>query len=144
MALSSAEKRTESTAIERSSSIARRGLLAVVGVVLANALLRVASVTLAPTLAGVEPFGWGPIVAASAVATIVATGVYWGFDRFTERPSRNFTVLAGVVLVVSLAPLVTVAPAIPGMTTGGLVALGAMHIASAVVIVGALAGAVGR
>lgn len=144
MALSSAEKESETNAIVSPSGIVQRGLLAVVIAVFANALLRVGSVTLVPALAAVEPFGWGPIVASSVVAAIGATVVYWTLARFTERPNRNFTAVAGAVLALSFVPLATAAPAIPGMTTAGVLALGAMHVVSAVVIVAALTGAVRR
>lgn len=144
MALSSAERRNESNAIVSPSGIVRRGLLAAVLAVLANTLLRIGSVTLVPALAAVEPFGWGPIVASSVVAAIGATVVYWALARFTERPNRNFTAVAGAVLALSFVPLVTAAPAVPRMTTAGLLALGAMHVVSAVVIVAALTGAVRR
>lgn len=144
MALLDAESRAEPNTIDRPSGLARRGLVAVALAAIANALLRTGSVAIDPTLASVRPFGWAPILGSSVVTAVGATVVYWALIRRTARPNRNFVVIASAVLLVSFVPVVVAAPAIPGMTTAGVLALGVMHAVSALVIVGALMGTIGR
>lgn len=121
------------------NTLARRGLTAGGLGLLAVALVRVVAVALIPGLAALPPFGWGPLVASTLIAAAAATLVY---ALISDRPhaTRDFLIVAATVLVASFAPLVTVAPAIPGMSTLGLAALGVAHVAAAVAIVVPLVG----
>jgi hypothetical protein len=121
------------------TTLVRRGLTAAGLALLAVALVRVVAVSLAPDLAALPPLGWGPLVASTLIAAAGATLVY---ALLSDRPTatRDFLAVAATVLVVSFVPVVTVAPTVPGMSTAGLVALGAAHVAVAVGIVGPLVG----
>ncbi|WP_276272123.1 DUF6069 family protein [Haloarcula litorea] len=90
-----------------------------------------------------SPFAAVPIVASTVVAGTGAAVAYAALVRFTDRPVRNFTVLAGVVFVGMLVPVVAVAPTL-GVTATGQAVLVALHVAVAVPLVAFVVGAVGR
>jgi hypothetical protein len=72
------------------------------------------------------------------IPAIVAVILYALLLRFTRNPARIFTIIAAVVLVVSLIPDFTYIPTVPGVTVGQTAILVLMHIVAAVVIVGML------
>jgi hypothetical protein len=72
-----------------------------------------------------------PFAAAVAlVVSLLGWAVRAGLDRFVRRAAVVWTVLAGVVLVASFLPVLTV-----GASGGTRVALGAMHLAVAVALI---------
>jgi hypothetical protein len=119
--------------------LARRGLVAGVVVLLSLALVRLVAGMFVP-LTDVGPASWPPVLVTGAVVTVGATVVYGLLTRLLDRPDRAFVGLAAAVLVVSMIPLVTVAPALPGVTTAVVVVLAVMHAAAALAAVAVLTG----
>lgn len=116
------------------SDLARRGGIALV---LANAVnvaivLAAESAMIAPHL---EPLSTGPVVVFTSLGVVGATVVYGLLARFRTDPDRLFTIVAAVVLVLSLIPDATYAPTLPGATTLGVVLLAIMHVTAALVAV---------
>lgn len=70
----------------------------------------------------------------AAAMTLVVSLLGWGtralLDRFTRRAARIWTVLAGVVLVISFLPVLTV-----GASGGTRAMLALMHLAVAAVLI---------
>jgi Family of unknown function (DUF6069) len=75
------------------------------------------------------------VILFTVVPAIVAVLLYAVLLRFTATPERTFTIIAAVVLVISLIPDVTYIPTVPGATGGQTVILAVMHVVAAVVIV---------
>lgn len=120
-------------------SLVRRGVLAVVLVVVANAV-----VTLAATAVGVAP-GFRPlslpsVLLLSTLGVVGATVAYWLLVRRAANPDRTFVRLAAVVLVLSFLPDVGLLVGDPAATVPGVVVLMAMHVVAAVVSVAVLTG----
>lgn len=87
------------------------------------------------------PFGLVPMVSVTLVSAIGAAIAYAALSRLTERPVRNFVVLAAVVFVGMMVPVVTVAPAI-GVTAVGQAVLVIFHAVVAVPLVAFITGMV--
>ena len=112
------------------------GLATVIAAVVANVLVY---------FIGSAVVGYDPqfIVLANVSATILFTVVpaivavllYAVLLRSTADPARTFTIIAAVVLVVSLIPDFTYIPTVPGATSGQTATLAVMHTVAAVVIV---------
>lgn len=111
--------------------LARRGLTAGAVVLLSLALVRGAAGLLVP-FGGVQPVAWPAVLGTGIVVTVGSTLVYGVLTRLLDRPDRAFVVLATAVLVVSMLPLVFVAPSIPGVTTAVIAVLAVMHVVAAV------------
>lgn len=120
-----------------STPLVRRGVLAFLIVVLANLSVRALG-GLVVDLAAVEPLGWLPVVGSSIVGVVGATAVYTAIARVSARPDRPFALVAAVVLVLSLVPVATFAPTLPGVTTGVVVVMAVMHVVTAVAVVAVL------
>lgn len=71
----------------------------------------------------------------TVVPAIVAVLLYAGLLRFAVNPARTFTIIAVVVLIVSLIPDILYIPTVPGSTVGQTAILIVMHIVAAAVIV---------
>ena len=121
------------------NQLARRGLTAAAVALAAVAVVRVVGVTLAPGLAALDPFGWGPIVVVTLFAAVAGTGVY-GLVGRRENGDRLFVWLAVAVFLLSLLPVWFGAGTIPGITDVGLVLLAVMHLVASVGIVVPLLG----
>ena len=112
------------------------GLATVVAAVLANVLVY---------FIGSAVVGYDPqfIVLANVSATILFTVVpaivavllYAILLRFSSNPTRIFTILAVVVLIISLIPDLAYIPSVPGASTGQTAFLMLMHVVAAGVIV---------
>ena len=76
-----------------------------------------------------------PAIIFTLVPAIVAVLLYAVLLRFSDNPARTFTIVAAVVLVVSLIPDVTYIPTVPSATGGQTAVLMLMHVAAAAVIV---------
>ncbi|MWG35940.1 DUF6069 family protein [Halomarina oriensis] len=122
-----------------SGTLVRRGLVAALLALVLTVVARFVAVALDSTLAGVEQFGWVPIVAVTLVASVGATLVYATLDRLTERPARWFLVAAALVFLFMLAPL-TLGAGDLGLPTNAQLGLGALHLTAAVGIVVGLLG----
>src|SRR5215203_6338763 len=111
------------------------GVATVIAAVLANVIVY---------FIGSAVVGYDPefIVLSNASATILFTVVpaiaavllYAVLLRFTQNPARTFTIIAAVVLVVSLIPDVFYIPTVPGATGGQTAILSLMHVVAAAVI----------
>lgn len=134
---------TAHTADRQITSLPERAVIGLLVAVVANALVR-GLASLAVDTAGIDPLGWGPILGSTAVAAVGATVVYAVLSRFSARPDRHFTVVAAVVLLLSMAPVFTVAPSLPGVTTPVLAVLAVLHVTTAVALVAGLTGVVHR
>jgi hypothetical protein len=109
----------------------------------ANAGVRLAAVSALDVPHAFEPLQPSGAPVSSVVAAVGAGVVVAALARFTRRPVRNFLVVAGVVLVLSFAPLVQMGmadpPEYPGTTGGTLATLSLMHVVSAAIVVPLLA-----
>ena len=76
----------------------------------------------------------------TVVPAIVAVVLYAALLRFAADPARTFTVIAAVVLVISVIPDFTYIPSVPGASAGQVAVLVVMHIVAATVIVAMLTG----
>jgi hypothetical protein len=79
-----------------------------------------------------------PTIIFTIVPAIVAVVLYAILLRFTANPARVFTIIAVVVLVLSLIPDLTYIPTVPGASGPQTAVLMVMHIVAAVVITGTL------
>jgi hypothetical protein len=79
----------------------------------------------------------GPIIMTLASA-IVAVLVYVALLRFTRHPAHIFTVISAVVFVITLIPVFTYIPTVPGATNAQTAILVSMHVVAASVIVALL------
>ncbi|SFK99104.1 hypothetical protein SAMN04487950_1790 [Halogranum rubrum] len=125
------------------ASLPERAAIGLVLALVLNALVRAITGALVD-VSGVDPLGWGPILTVTIVAAVGATAVYVAVSRFSTRPDRHFTIVAAVVLVLSMGPVFTVAPTIPGVTATMLVALAVLHVTTAVGLVTGLTGVIHR
>ena len=71
----------------------------------------------------------------TVVPAIAAVLLYAVLLRFTSNPARTFTIIAAVVLIISLIPDVFYIPTVPGATGGQTAILSLMHVVAAIVIV---------
>ncbi|WP_254536126.1 DUF6069 family protein [Halomarina litorea] len=115
-----------------------RGLFAVLGAIVAVALVRGVAGVLVGSLDAYPPLAWPALVGATIVTGTAATLVYVVLQQVVEAPERWFLAIAVVVLALSFVPLLTVAPTLPGATAGLVVTLGVMHVAVAVVVAATL------
>ncbi|PGF15278.1 hypothetical protein CP556_03460 [Natrinema sp. CBA1119] len=117
--------------------IALSGAVALVLSLLINWLIVFGANTggIAPELMALN---YAPVSLFTTLGVVGATVTYGVLTRVADDPNRLFAAVAAIVLLLSLVPDFTVIPSEPG---GSLVAgaiLGAMHVATAVVCVGAL------
>jgi hypothetical protein len=129
---------------EDGRDLARRTAGGVLVAVVAALLVRTLVVALGlPFGAGgpASPFGTMPIVMSAVVAGAGAALAYAALVRLTERPVRNFTLLAAVVFAGMLVPVFAVAPAM-GITLVGQATLVVLHAVVAVPLVAFVVGAV--
>jgi hypothetical protein len=76
----------------------------------------------------------GAIIMTLAPA-IVAVLLYAALRRFTHYAARIFTIVSAAVFVVSLIPVFTYIPTVPGSTGAQMAILVMMHVVAACVIV---------
>jgi len=79
----------------------------------------------------------GAIIMTLAPA-IVAVVLYAVLLRFTCRPARIFAITSVVVFIISLVPVFTYIPTVPGVTNAQIAVLVIMHGVAAYVIVSML------
>ncbi len=115
------------------------GLGTIVAAVLANVLVY----TLGSVVVEYRPdfvvlASIGGTLIFTIVPAIVAVLLYAMLLRFARRPERTFSIIAAIVLAVSIIPDFTYIPDVPGATPSQIAILVLMHIVAAVVIVGLL------
>lgn len=131
---------SESVAVTR---LATYGVVAAIVASVVNVLVRVVALTLFDVPAGFEPLGWGPIINTTVIGVVGATVVYGLLTRTSTRPTRTFTIVAAVVLVVSFVPLLVPPSFLAGAQWSVLATLAVMHVTTAAVVVGILPRATG-
>jgi non-specific serine/threonine protein kinase len=77
----------------------------------------------------------GGAIIMTVAPAIVAVLVYAALLRFTRHPAQIFTIIAAVVFVISLIPVFTYIPTVPGVTNEQIAILALMHVVAAIVIV---------
>ena len=147
MASTKAVNKSEATRSVGMHRLARYGLFAVIATSIVNVvvlLLGLGVVEFPPEFVG-GPFGplaMGPVVVNSTVAAIGASLVYGAVSRYSGRPNRTFTIIAGIVLVLSFAMFL--APDLSGAPPRVFAMLAVMHVTAAATIVGVLTRATNR
>lgn len=136
--MSTTETLVESPSTRRLSIVERAGTGLALALVL-NGIVRLAAGALLD-VGGIQPLSWIPIVAVTVIATLGATVVYVAISRFSTRPDRHFTMVAGLVLLLSMGPIVTLV----GVSTAILAVLAILHVTTAVSLVAGLTGTVHR
>ena len=79
----------------------------------------------------------GAIIRTLAPA-IVAVLLYAALLGFTRHPARIFTIISALVFIISLIPVFTYIPTVPGVTNAQIAILVLMHVVAASVIVALL------
>jgi hypothetical protein len=115
-------------------------LVAVLGVLLAQGVVDLLALDVGTTGAN-SPFSAIPLVGSVVAAGAGAAVVYAGLVRFTERPTRNFLVVAAAVFAAMLVPVAVAAPGL-GVTATGQAVLVVYHVVVAVPLVAFVTGAV--
>jgi hypothetical protein len=131
-----------SLSLQPQSRSARRTPFALVGVgtvvaaVLANTLFYFIGSALVAYDAEFLPLAsvGGPIVMTVAPA-IVAVLLYAALRRFARHPARIFSMVSAVVFAITLIPVFTYIPTVPGATVAQSTILVLMHVIAAAVIV---------
>jgi tryptophan-rich sensory protein len=77
----------------------------------------------------------GGAIIMTVAPAIVAVLVYAALLRFTRQPAQIFTIISAVVFVISLIPVFTYIPTVPGVTNEQIAILVMMHVVAAIVIV---------
>lgn len=128
-------ERTEHIGLTR---LAISGLLAAVVAGVVNVLVRVLATTLFDVPDGYQVLGLGPVVTTTLVGVIVATAVYGIVARVSKRPNRTFLSVAVVVLLLSFGPLIAPPAFLADAPPSVIGTLAAMHVTTAVIVVGLL------
>jgi hypothetical protein len=131
---------SRSTARVSWGQIARAGLIAAVGAVIANVLVYyiasaigwMPSTYINPQLS--RPIGVGEVVGATLPGAVGATVLFALLARFTRRSVMIFRIVAGIVLLLSFVTPFT----LPGAPLSLILTLEVMHIVAAAIIVGVL------
>lgn len=119
------------------------GLLAIVGSVVANLIVRAIALALLDLPTDFPPLQAGSITFFTVVGTLGAVIVYAIIQGRSEQPARTFQIVAAVALVLSALPNVALAinpsaAPFPGGTSSAFIVLMLFHVVAAVVSVGAL------
>jgi hypothetical protein len=115
-------------------------LVALVGSVAANQLVRAIAVALLRPDPGFMPLQVGPPIFFSVIGVLGAIGAYALIGRLSRRPVTLFRRVALATLLLSLVPdlIMLVSPFIPGTTLPNVIALMLMHIVAWYITVQAL------
>lgn len=136
--------RATTASVGASNSLLRNSLIILVGSLVANHLIRIIAVALTNPIPEFLPLtDWVPVTLFTTVGVVGAVGFYALLKRFTANPGRIFTIVAWVLLALSMIPNIisglnpSSAP-LPGMTFGGAMALALMHLPPALLAIGLL------
>lgn len=116
------------------SDVARAGGLALV----ASWVVNVAVTTVGRQAGigeGLMAMTYPSVLVLTTVGVVGATVVYAVLARLTDRPDRNFLVVAAIVLVLSIVPDFTYIPGEPGGSVTAGVVLATMHVLTAAIAV---------
>ncbi|HEX3723557.1 MAG TPA: DUF6069 family protein [Nitrolancea sp.] len=131
--------RAESRSTSR-GRFALLGLATVVAAVVANVIvyyLGGALVSYDPTFVILQNAGGA--ISFTLIPAVIAVLLYAALLRFSRNPVRVFTVIAAVVLALSVIPDLTYIPTVAGSSAAQTTVLILMHFVAAGVIVGMLA-----
>lgn len=120
-------------------TVAKRGAVAVVLSIVANAIVLFLARDVLTVAPGFDPIDWTPVVLFTTIGAIAATAVYGATTRLSAIPDRRFTQIAAVALLLSFVPDVGLLLVDPAATLPGVLVLMFMHVVVAVVCVWALA-----
>lgn len=134
MSVSQVSQPTEKISMK---SLLQLGLIALALSLIINWLITFGAISadIAPQL---DALNYGPITFLTTIGVLGATITYGVLTRVVDNPNRVFTILAAILLLISLIPDFTI---IPNETGGSLLAgsiLALMHITTAVICVGVL------
>ena len=121
------------------SKVLIAGVIAIVGSILANMIVRAIGLALIGAQPDFDPLAtFGPVVIFSVMFIAVATLIFLLITRVSRSVTRTWTVVALLGLVVGLIPdiMLLVSPeAMPlgTVTTGGVLVLIAMHVVSGII-----------
>ncbi|WP_435347416.1 DUF6069 family protein [Haloarchaeobius sp. HRN-SO-5] len=108
-------------------------------VALAAAVVGNVAVVTAADAAGIAPdltaLDYPPVLFLTTVGVVAATGVYWVIARRVDDPTRTFTRVAALALVLSFLPDVGLLLGDPAATVSGVATLAFMHVVAAVACV---------
>src|SRR5712664_2858539 len=77
----------------------------------------------------------GGAIIMTVAPAIVAVLLYAALLRLTRHPPQTFTIISAIVFVISLIPVFTYIPTVPGVTNEQIAILVLMHVVAAIVIV---------
>lgn len=115
----------------------RLGVFVVSVAVVATTILRGIAGLFDLVPVGFTPLLWSQVIGATVIGSAGGVFVYAVLDRFTTYTTRNFVLVAAVVLALSTAPL-WLAEHMDGATTASIFILAIMHLVVAVITVGLL------
>jgi hypothetical protein len=121
------------------------GVLAIVGAVLANLLVRALVVGLMEVPTAFPPFQMGAIAFLNFMGVAAGVAVFAVISRISRRPLRTFQIVAVVALVISIIPNIALAlnpgaAPVPGGTPTAFLVLILFHVVAGVVAIGVLTG----
>jgi len=116
------------------TAIARRGALAFVLAVVANAAVTTVA-RMGEIGTGLRAMTYPSVIVLTAVGVVGATVVYAALYRVTSRPNRTFVIVAAGVLFLSIVPDFTYVPGEPGGSLAAGAVLAAMHVVTAAITV---------
>ena len=112
-------------------------LIAIVGSVIVNVLIRIIALALLPIPAGFIQLQIPALIIAFTIfGTVGATIVFALINRFARNPTRLFRIVASVVLVLTLIPDLLLLSS-PTANLVSVIALITMHIVTCLICIGA-------
>ena len=118
--------------------VARTAVAAVAAVVV-NVLVRTLAIALFDIPDAFEHLALRAVIVSTVIGVIAAGLVYALVARFAENPVRTFTIVAVVVLVLSLAAPLSVGlqdpPEYPGTDAAAVGTLMLMHVLTAAIVI---------
>lgn len=116
------------------TALVRRGIVALALSLVVNWVVTFGAIS-AAVAPGLNALQYGSVTFLTTVGVVGATLVYGLLRRLSSNPNRTFTIVAAVVLLVSLVPDFTIIPNQPGSSLVAGVILGAMHVTTAVICI---------
>ena len=107
---------------------------AVIAAVIANIVVRIIAGAVTTIPAEFQPLQYGAFIFFTIFGVLGATLVFWLVSRIAKRPLRTFTIIAGVVLLLSFLPDTQLSSGtmFSGVTTAGVITLAVMHVTTAI------------
>lgn len=136
------ERQVASPVIWQSTVIA--GLVAILGSIIVNLMIRYIGLQIASVPDAFDPLASAqPTIVVTVIYGIGAVAAFTLLRYFGGRPWRTFMIIVAVAFMLSFIPMLSLRGQ-EGTTASGIAILVAMHIASLIVMVGALYRLAGR